>query len=467
MHTFAFRLAVLGLVVGSWISPVSAAQPAAAPDDQLMAVARLVQEDKLAEAAKRVDALLVLYAGDPRLAKLKTQLAAAKDAAPAAPASAVPAAGGTAAGGPWSGMGVLDRVAATTVESIAREAEKLPVGAERRAKFGEMLERTANLTGKYPNHARLWLFHGVAALERDDFAAGYAAGERLLALSPDPDQATLQVLAGLERKSWLGEKGAQRKTQTERAERARAEALAKGKEFWSREGRDRTVADLGITLVALAPGTFQMGSTNGDGDERPVTEVTLSRGFWLGKTEVTQAQWQTVMGGNPSFRKGETLPVENVSWDDAMAFCRKLTERERAAGRLPEGYSYTLPTEAQWEFACRAGTTGDYAGKLDELGWYNGNSGNQSRPVATKQPNAWGLHDMHGNVWEWCLDWHGNYPGGSVTDPTGAASGSYRVYRGGGWGLGAARCRSALRYGDSPGFRGGYLGFRLALSFSP
>ncbi|MCW5550178.1 MAG: SUMF1/EgtB/PvdO family nonheme iron enzyme [Opitutaceae bacterium] len=216
---------------------------------------------------------------------------------------------------------------------------------------------------------------------------------------------------------------------------------------------------LGLEMRHIPAGSFQMG-----GAGNPTQQVTISRPFWLGKTEVTQGQWQAVMGNNPSHFKGSNLPAENVSWADAMEFCRKLTERERAAGRLPAGYVYTLPTEAQWEYACRAGTTGDYAGNLDAMGWYSGNAGGSTKPVGTKAANAWGLHDMHGNVWEWCLDWYGNYPGGSVTDPTGPASGSFRVARGGGWGSTADLCRSADRNGSPPGNRNGFLGFRPALS---
>lgn len=235
-------------------------------------------------------------------------------------------------------------------------------------------------------------------------------------------------------------------------------------------GQAWTIPDLGLTLMPIAAGTFMMGSENGDVDERPVTRVTISQPFWfsqpywLGKTEVTQAQWAAVMRSNPSSFKGEKRPVEQVSWTDAMEFCQKLTERERAAGRLPDGYVYTLPTEAQWEYACRAGTTGDYGGNLDAMAWYTANSGGATHDVGTKQANAWGLHDMHGNVWEWCLDWYGNYPGGAVIDPVGAASGSLRVHRGGCWNNPAQDCRSAFRDGWAPRVRGDYLGFRLALS---
>ena len=233
-------------------------------------------------------------------------------------------------------------------------------------------------------------------------------------------------------------------------------------------GRAYLIPELNLEILPIAPGTFQMGSVSGgDKDERPVTRVTITRPFWLGKTEVTQAQWQSMMGSNPSHFKGENLPVEQVSWSDAMEFCRKLTERERTAGRLPAGYVYTLPTEAQWEYACRAGTTGDYAGGLNAMGWHNQNSGSSTKTVGTKQANAWGLHDMYGNVWEWCLDWLGRYSGAAVADPRGRASGSLRVTRGGSWSNPAEVCRSAFRGGSNQGARIPSLGFRIALVPAP
>jgi len=190
--------------------------------------------------------------------------------------------------------------------------------------------------------------------------------------------------------------------------------------------------------------------------------VTLTKGFWLGETAVTQGQWEAVMGSNPSRYKGRDLPVETTSWKDAMSFCSKLTERERAAGRLAAGYEYTLPTESQWEYACRAGSTGAYWGDLDSMGWYDKNSGSKPHPVGQKRGNTWGLYDMHGNVWEWCSDWYGDYPSGSVVDPTGASSGTFRVNRGGSWDFYASCCRSAIRNWYTPDDRGGSLGFRLA-----
>ena len=143
-------------------------------------------------------------------------------------------------------------------------------------------------------------------------------------------------------------------------------------------------------MVRIPPGSFVMGSASGSSDERPVTRVTLTTAFSLGKTQVTQRSWVAVMGSNPSGFKGRSLPVENVSWDDAMEFCRKLTTLERSAGSLPKGYVYTLPTEAQWEYACRAGTTGDYAGDLQAMAWFAENAGRTTHAVATKQANALG-----------------------------------------------------------------------------
>ena len=242
-------------------------------------------------------------------------------------------------------------------------------------------------------------------------------------------------------------------------------------------GQTFIIPDLGMTLMPIAAGGYVMGSSKGASDEKPETHVTINRAFWLGRYEVTQAEWKAVMGaaapsGSKRMFTGDRLPMESVSYDDALAFCRKLTERERAAGRLPEGYAYTLPSEAQWEYACRAGTTGDYAGsdRLVSLGWYFDNSRNTTHEVGLKRANAWGLYDMHGNVWEWCLDWYGDYPGGTVNDPMGAESGSERVggsgrvARGGSWYYPAVHCRSSYRIYHAPGYRFNDIGFRLALS---
>lgn len=156
--------------------------------------------------------------------------------------------------------------------------------------------------------------------------------------------------------------------------------------------------------------------------------------------------------------------MAQVNHTEALAFCWKVTERERAAGRLPEGYWFTLPTEAQWEYACRAGTNGDYAADLNAMAWFEVNSGGEPHEVGIKQANPWGLYDMLGNVWEWCQDWYGPYRGGNVTDPTGAPAGTQRVYRGGSSYLSVDYCQTGFRGRNSPGTRINGVGFRLALS---
>jgi formylglycine-generating enzyme required for sulfatase activity len=227
--------------------------------------------------------------------------------------------------------------------------------------------------------------------------------------------------------------------------------------------------DIGMELLWVPAGKFLMGSPEavGYGDERPQTEVTLSRPFWMGRFEVRQRDWAAVMGNNPSYFKGEDRPVETVSWDECVAFGKKLTERMK--GKLPAGYEFRLPTEAEREYACRAGTTtqwsfGNEESALERYGWFDKNAGGQMHPVGQKLANPWGLQDMHGCVWEWVFDWKGPYPGGRVTDPAGPVSGSSRVVRGGSWSNSAGDCRSACRSRAGPGYRGDGLGFRLVLA---
>jgi formylglycine-generating enzyme required for sulfatase activity len=217
---------------------------------------------------------------------------------------------------------------------------------------------------------------------------------------------------------------------------------------------------INMEFVLIPAGTLQMGSNDGESDEKPVHTVRISRSFYLGKYEVTQAQWEAVMGNNPSIFKGDSnRPVEKVSWDDVQEFIRRLNTKE-------SGARYRLPTEAEWEYAARAGSStaygfGDGVGQLGQYAWYDGNAGNTTHPVGQLQPNAWGLYDMHGNVWEWVQDWYGPYANGTVTDPAGPHAGSNRVYRGGGWRDDARYCRSAYRNNRAPGHRIAILGFRL------
>jgi len=238
---------------------------------------------------------------------------------------------------------------------------------------------------------------------------------------------------------------------------------------------------IGMKLVLIPKGAFTMRS---EIEEERIEEerasnneeqyqVTISKHYYLGVTEVTHGQYEKVMGTNPSRFQGNkvqgdssNLPVEQVSWEDAVEFCKKLSDlpEERKAGRV-----YRLPTEAEWEYACRAGSRSFYSfgassKSLGDYAWFVGNSGLQTHPVGEKKANAWGLHDMHGNVVEWCSDWYGKYPKGAVSDPCGPDEGSGRVERGGYFGGGAQFCRSAFRYGRVPSYRDGCLGFRVALS---
>ena len=220
-------------------------------------------------------------------------------------------------------------------------------------------------------------------------------------------------------------------------------------------------------FVWIAPGTFLMGSLLSEADRNSDEvrhTVTLTQGFWMSDHETTQAEYQMVMGSNSLTWKGESLPVEMVSWNDAVAYCNQLTERERAAGRITAQQAYRLPTEAEWEYAARAGTTGARYGELDAIAWHGENSGRQTHPVKQKAANAWGLYDMMGNVWEWCSDWYEEYPTGIVTDPMGPSSGSLRVLRGGSWINVAGNVRPALRFWFGPGNRSDNLGFRPVLS---
>ena len=209
-------------------------------------------------------------------------------------------------------------------------------------------------------------------------------------------------------------------------------------------------------------------------DEHPRHRVTLTKPFYLGRTEVTQGQWKAVMGTTPwkgkefvneFVKEGDNYAATYVDWNDAVEFCRKLSEKE--------GVEYRLPTEAEWEYACRAGTTtmysfGDDDSQLGDYAWSDKNAGQVGEKyahiVGQKKPNPWGLYDMHGNVWEWCQDWIGEYPAGDVTDPVGPDSDSYRGFRGGSWGVSAWYCRSADRFKDSPSFRHYSLGFRVLRS---
>ncbi len=208
----------------------------------------------------------------------------------------------------------------------------------------------------------------------------------------------------------------------------------------------------------IAAGMFVMGSpvseTVRDGDEGQ-HQVTVSKGFWLAESSCTQAFWMALMGSDPSAFQGAQLPVEMVSWDDCQRLLATLNARVADLGAR-------LPSEAEWEFACRAGTATAYAGGgLDAMGWWKHNSDERTHDVKGKQPNPWGLYDMHGNVWEWCADIYGDYPAGPVSDPAGPPRGTMHVARGGSWNVPASLCRSAIRDHYAPATRWNFLGLRL------
>ncbi len=219
---------------------------------------------------------------------------------------------------------------------------------------------------------------------------------------------------------------------------------------------------LDMKMVYVEGGTFTMGATSeqsgeADSNESPTHSVTLDS-YYIGECEVTQAQWQKIMGNNPSRFKGDSRPVERVSWEDAQNFCRELS--------AITGKTYLLPTDAQWEYAARGGKHSkaykysvSYA--IDAVAWYESNSGLATHPVKQKRANELGLYDMSGNVWEWCGDWHGSYSSSSQNNPTGASSGQYRVLRGGGWSRNARDCRSSRRVSDTPSCRWDVYGFRI------
>ena len=223
-----------------------------------------------------------------------------------------------------------------------------------------------------------------------------------------------------------------------------------------------------MKFVWIPPGNFMMGSPKEEkqrNSNETQHKVTLTKGFYMGVYTVTQEQWKAVMGNNPSAFKGEkNLPVESVSWDDCQEFIKKLREKDKKP--------YRLPTEAEWEYACRAGTTTPFhfgeTISTDQAN-FNGedvavkkrHSRDKTTPVGSFPANAWGLHDMHGNVWQWCQDWYGDYPQKDVVDPQGAGKGPNRVLRGGSWFYTADCCRSACRNSGEPGFRNYSIGFRL------
>ena len=232
--------------------------------------------------------------------------------------------------------------------------------------------------------------------------------------------------------------------------------------FGLRAGATRTFH--GMKFQWCPAGTFTMGSPadeEGRRDNEAPHRVTLTQGYWLGAYEVTQSEWEDVMGDNPADFPGANRPVEMVSWEDVQDFLAELNAGIGAG-------KFRLPTEAEWEYACRAGTTTRFhwgedpdETEIDDFAWYDGNSADETHPVGGKMPNAWGLYDMNSNVFEWCQDWHDSYPEWPLTDPTGPEDGARRVLRGGAFDASPNNCRSAFRNSNDPDSRFGDYGFRI------
>ncbi|HVN78301.1 MAG TPA: formylglycine-generating enzyme family protein [Terriglobia bacterium] len=236
-----------------------------------------------------------------------------------------------------------------------------------------------------------------------------------------------------------------------------------------RPGEQKAVAvienSVGLKLVLIPAGSFIMGSEpdeKGRQEEEIQHAVNITRPFRIGITEVTQKQWDTVMQVNRSQHRGDAFPVEKVSWSSAVEFCKRLSARE--------GKTYRLPTEAEWEYACRAGDKGAFGGaaQMNDVGWDEGNSDGETHVVASKRPNAWGLFDLHGNVAEWCADYYSpEYPDHGDVDPTGPAEGKARVVRGGSYAYFAASCRCAARSSLPEAYQVSYTGFRVVMEVAP
>ena len=212
-------------------------------------------------------------------------------------------------------------------------------------------------------------------------------------------------------------------------------------------------------MVMIRPGAFQRGNYR----------ITLTTNFWMGKYEVTQGEYEALMKSNPSYFPGDTnRPVEKLKFPEALAYCAELTRREAEAGRLQPGYSYRLPTEAEWEYACRAGTTnllsfGDPA-LADEFAWTLDNSDSTPHPVGQKKPNQWGLYDMHGNVWEWCNDWFAPFPEKDLQNPMGAITSKFKVFKGGSWNHNLELARASSRFMMETNQAVNFVGFRIVLA---
>lgn len=365
----------------------------------------------------------------------------------------------------WGAAPTPDEQARVTqLLALARTADTA-IGTENRLKvLSTFMEQSATLARAHPEWSDLWLARGSAALELQSPPLAREAAQALLKLPPTP--AIRRVVDLLDQRGWT-------RVVHIRTQLPPGPAAPKGKTI--------KLGDNDLKLRWVAAGSFKMGASAENPQGRL---VHISRGFWLGETEVTQAQWTERMGLNPSnFQQaarsaarsamtiiGDDRPVEQVSWLEAMAFCQQLTVSEREGGRLPEGYEYRLPTEAEWEYAARAGTVQNYTEKLDRIAWYDDNASDITHDVGGKKANAWGFRDMAGNVAEWCYDFYQELGSNEVTDwavldaNPDDRKGRNRIIRGGSWINVGPRCEPSYRVADDPNNVLSYVGFRVALA---
>jgi formylglycine-generating enzyme required for sulfatase activity len=344
-------------------------------------------------------------------------------------------------------------------------------GRQRLVAEAKAAEERAKAAAEERERQRL-VAEAKAAEERAKAAAEERERQRLVAEAKASEE---RAKAEAKSKAEAEEREHQRLAAEAKAaeERARAEAKSKAEAVMTRLVSGTFAAgekiDFGFLVKWVPAGRFRMGSPEGEEgryyDELP-HQVSFTKGFFLAETECTQAQWQAVMGTNPSSFKGADRPVEMVDWESAVEYCRKLTVKQRSEGLLPHGWEWRLPTEAEWEYAARAGSDGPRYGELERIAWYLGNSGRESHPVKQRDVNPWGLYDMIGNVWEWCSDKYSDYPSGKLTDPINKASNTFnlRVERGGGWANISRDSRSATRRWCHQSGCANDIGFRTALS---
>ncbi|HEY0967238.1 MAG TPA: formylglycine-generating enzyme family protein [Opitutaceae bacterium] len=331
----------------------------------------------------------------------------------------------------------------TYLQGLLRKFSEATDRGSREVIANEYLTNSRGFREVFPADHEYWLGRARMALFLNEDKAGREAAAMMAKInSPTP---VVQVLvAQFRQRGWLKD-GSEK----------------------SRLGGDFVIQALELQMVYVEPGTFVMGSTFAP-NEGPLTKVTITHPFWFGKYEITRRHWRTVMGSD--FNDGEEpgLPKVGVSWLEAMGFCERLTNFERAAGRIPAGYAFTLPTEAQWEYACRAGSDADMVSDLSDVAWFADNSGGRLHPIGEKTPNAWGIGNMLGNASEWCLDYYAdNLPGGEQIDPQGPTSGTLRAVRGGNFGSPAANCRPAKRgraFAEGKDGATDKVGFRIVLT---